>query len=245
MNSIRTAIIYSLLAIIVAISAAVPSYASDTTKVNFAYDLDYETRFDNREFFRSAFTRSMTIFYRSDYSPSMTIFGARLTPVVGVDIKDRSGSAHRLMVGIDVMKDFGASPVSEELAGAGSQETLSRQQNLDLLREVTMYYNLEKRTGETTLGLYAGIFPRRAMEGSYSQTFFSDSLRFYDNNLEGILLKFHRPKAYFEIGCDWMGMYDTFSRERFQIFSSGEGKVLPFLSLGYAASLYHFSCHHR
>jgi hypothetical protein len=38
-----------------------------------------------------------------------------------------------------------------------------------------------------------------------------------------------------------MGMYDSYSRERFQIFSSGEGRVLPFLSLGYAASLYHFS----
>ena len=74
MKSIRTAIIYSFLAVFAAISSAFPTYASDTTKVNFTYDLDYETRFDNREFFRSAFTRSMTI------------FGARLTPSVGVSL---------------------------------------------------------------------------------------------------------------------------------------------------------------
>ena len=191
MKSIRTAIIYSFLAVIAAISSAFPTYASDTTKINFTYDLDYETRFDNREFYRSAFTRSMTI------------FGARLTPSVGVSLSQPdNGMSHQLMLGIDVMKDFGASPVSDELAGVGSQETLSRQQNLDLLREVTMYYRLEKRTAETTLGLYAGIFPRSAAEGAYSEAFFSDSLKFYDNNLEGILFKVTRPKSYFEVGCD-------------------------------------------
>lgn len=230
MNSIRTAIIYSLLAIIVAISAAVPSYASDTTKVNFTYDLDYETRFDNREFFRSAFTRSMTI------------FGARLTPSVGVSLSQPDkGMSHKLMLGIDVMKDFGASPVSEELAGAGSQETLSRQQNLDLLREVTMYYNLEKRAGETTLGLYAGIFPRSATEGAYSEAFFSDSLKFYDNNLEGILFKVTRPQSYFEVGCDWLGKQGVARKEKFMIFSAGERAITKSFHLGYAAYMYHFA----
>ena len=92
MKSIRTAIIYSFLAVIAAISSAFPTYASDTTKVNFTYDLDYETRFDNREFYRSAFTRSMTI------------FGARLTPSVGVSLSQPdNGMSHQLMLGIDVM----------------------------------------------------------------------------------------------------------------------------------------------
>ena len=50
-------------------------------KVTFAYDLDFEMNFDNREF------------YKSDFSESMTIFGARLTPSVGIDVrqgKDRN-----------------------------------------------------------------------------------------------------------------------------------------------------------
>ena len=105
-----------------------------------------------------------------------------------------------------------------------------------------MYYKVHKQLGKTDFELNAGILPRRFMRGNYSTAFFSDSLKFYDNNLEGVLLKFSRPKAYFEVGCDWMGMLDKYRRERFMIFTSGEGQVLPFLSLGYAAYLYHFAC---
>ena len=193
--------------------ASEPTADSTKVKVGFAYDLDFDMQFDNREF------------EGTSYTSSMTIFGARVTPAVGVGLRQKNGTKHRLMVGIDIMKNFGAAS-----------------KNSELFDEMTLYYDVQKQLGRTGFEMVAGIFPRRYAEGSYSQAFYSDSLRFYDNNLEGLLLKFSRPKAYFEIGCDWMGMYDTFSRERFQIFSSGEGKVLPFLSLGYAATLYHFSC---
>ena len=193
--------------------ASEPTADSTKVKVGFAYDLDFDMQFDNREF------------EGTSYTSSMTIFGARVTPAVGVGLQQKNGTKHRLMVGIDIMKDFG-----------------SARKNSELFDEITLYYDVQKQIGKTGFEMVAGVFPRRYAEGSYSQAFYSDSLRFYDNNLEGLLLKFSRPKAYFEIGCDWMGMYDTYSRERFQIFSSGEGTVLPFLSLGYAASLYHFSC---
>ena len=193
--------------------ASEPTTDSTKVKVGFVYDLDFDMQFDNREFDGTS------------YTSSMTVFGARVTPALGVGLQQKNGTKHRLMVGIDIMKNFGAAS-----------------KNSELFDEMTLYYDVKKQLGKTGFEMVAGIFPRRYAEGSYSQAFYSDSLRFYDNNLEGLLLKFSRPKAYFEIGCDWMGMYDTFSRERFQIFSSGEGKVLPFLSLGYAASLYHFSC---
>ena len=131
--------------------------------VRFAYDVHFEMNFDNRELYRSAF------------SNSMTIFGARLTPSVGLQAVQEDGTSHKLMLGIDVMKDFGASPVSELIAGKGSAETLPRQNNLDLFREITLYYRMEKDFGDTDMTLYAGIFPRRTMEGSYSRAFFSDS----------------------------------------------------------------------
>ena len=81
------------------------SLRAEDDKVRFAYDVDFEMRFDNREYYRSAF------------SPSMTIFGARLTPSLGLDIYQNRDMSHRLMVGIDVSKDFGASPVSKLLSG--------------------------------------------------------------------------------------------------------------------------------
>lgn len=193
--------------------ASDPVADSSKVKVGFAYDLNFDMQFDNREFYKSA------------YTSSMTIFGTRITPSVGVALEQKNGARHRLMVGIDVLKNFGAA-----------------NDNSELFKEMTLYYNVQKQLGKTGFEMVAGVFPRRFAEGSYSQAFYSDSLRFYDNNLEGLLLKFSRPKAHFEVGCDWMGRYDTYRRERFQIFSAGEGQVLPFMSIGYAASLYHFSC---
>ena len=121
----------------------------------------------------------------------MTIFGARLAPAVGLESVQKDGTSHRLMIGADIMKDFGV-PSKSKIA---------------LLDEVTFYYSLNKKFDKTQMTIYAGIFPRKTMEGRYSEAFFSDSLKFYDNNLEGILLKFKRPNAYYEVGCDWMGQY--------------------------------------
>jgi hypothetical protein len=78
------------------------AHTKDKSKVSFAYDVDFSMQFDNREFYRSAFTSSMTI------------FGARLTPSVGLAVRQNDGTCHKLMAGIDVMKDFGRSPVSPE-----------------------------------------------------------------------------------------------------------------------------------
>ena len=204
------------------------SYAGEKD-VKFAWDVNFEMNFDNREFYESAF------------STSMTIFGARLTPSVGLQYLANDGADHRIMAGIDVMKDFGASPISDLLAGGKTEETLERQNNMGLFREITLYYRLKKQFSDTGLELYAGIFPRRTMEGRYSEAFFSDSLKFYDNNLEGLLVKIRRPKAYFEVGCDWMGQYGQARRERFMLYSSGSGKIAPVLSLGYSGYMYHFA----
>ena len=208
---------------------SVSAWASDKPKVSFAYDLSFEMNFDNREFKQGSLT------------PSMTIFGARLAPVVGLSVVESDGACHRLMAGVDIMKDFGASPISELIAGGQTVETDKAQNNLGLFREMTMYYNFRKKVARTDMEIYAGIFPRTTMDGSYSQAMFSDSLKFYDNNLEGLLLKFRRPEAYFEVGCDWMGQYGVARREKFMIFTAGEGKVLPFMSLGYAGYMLHYA----
>ena len=185
--------------------------SADSSKVNFVYDVKFDMDFDNREFAKNKF------------SPSMTIFGARITPSVGLSVKQDRGISHKVMLGVDAMKNFGAPDVST------------------LKEEVTLYYVLEKKAEKTAFSLQAGVFPRSSMEAYYSEAFFSDSLKFYDNNLEGVLLKLHRPKAYFELGCDWMGQYGANNRERFMVFSGGSGKIFPFLEYGYAAYMYHFA----
>lgn len=181
-------------------------------RVRFAYDVDFEMYFDNREF------------YKSNFSNSSTLFGARLTPSVGLDVRQKGGMQHRVMLGVDVMKEF----------GSGNR--------YKLLNDVSLWYRMQKSVKKTDVTLIAGIFPRKFSENSWPLSFFSDSLKFYDNNLEGLLVHFHRPAADFEIGCDWLGMYGDQSRERFMLFANGQGRLAPFFTLGYHAYLYHFAC---
>ncbi len=227
MNIYKYILAVSLLAVSVLSHEA---KGQDDGKVRLAYDVDFEMNFDNREF------------YRSDFSESMTIFGARLIPSVGISIPqgDRNMN-HRLMVGIDIMKNFGASPLHGNIDGTLSDETASRQNNLDLFQEMTLYYRMDRMTEKTGLELYAGIFPRQTLEGNWSQAFFSDSLKFYDNNLEGLLLKIRRPKSYYEVGCDWIGQKGYARKEKFMLFSAGESRITPFFRVGYAGYMYHFA----
>lgn len=197
--------------------------------VRLAWDALFEMKFDNMEY---------------DPSPiasSGTIFGARLTPAVGIDGFARNGTKHRLMLGIDIMKDFGRSPIPEYMAGGATSETDITQNNLRLFSELLLYYRFSALFGKTDFSLITGIFPKNLSKAEYPRTFFSDRSRFYDNNYEGLLVSFSRPRAYYEAGCDWMGMYGTDRRERFMIFSHGRGEVLPWMSLGYYAYMYHFA----
>ena len=209
--------IHSIFLILLLSIIGLDAFASsaDSTKVDLVYDVKFDMNFDNREFARNKF------------SPSMTIFGARLTPAVGVSVKQPGELSHKVMLGVDVMKDFGAPADSS------------------LFRELNLYYLLEKKAGKTAFSLQAGIFPRSSMEADYSEAFFSDSLKFYDNNLEGLMLKLRRTKAYFELGCDWMGQYGKNQRERFMVFSGGSGKIFSFMSLGYSAYMYHYANSHQ
>lgn len=204
---------------------------AEKVRTALAYDVNFEMYFDNREY------------DRSDYAPSGTIFGARLTPEIGIAVMQPGGTRHRVMAGIDIMKDFGRSPVSPEMtrSGGATPETSARLNNWDLFKEITLYYQLACRMGRTDLTMTAGIFPKRFSQAEYPRTFFSDSVRFYDNNFEGLLLTFGRPKAYYEVGCDWMGMYGTDRRERFMIFSHGNAQLKTWLSIGYSAYMYHFA----
>ena len=86
-----------------------------SSQTRLTYDVDYEMNFGNREY------------YRSDFSKSMTIFGSRLTPAVGLETSGDDGASHSLMAGIDIMKDFGSSETNKEL-----------------FKEIVMYYNLGK-----------------------------------------------------------------------------------------------------
>ena len=139
----------------------VPS-GKETPKVHFAYDVNFEMKFDNRE-------NTVSL------SPSMTIFGARLTPELGIGVRQSDGTRHRVMLGVDVMKDFGKGP---DVSADGTVTGDRGYANAALFHEMTLYYRLEKRMGKTGFALTAGIFPKRySMSEEYSPAFISDSLK--------------------------------------------------------------------
>ena len=222
-----------LLSLVTTLSRAAEDRDS-TRAVRFAYDVNFEMNFDNTE-------------YRTSLYPSMTIFGARLTPAVGLSVVQANGMHHRLMAGIDVMKDFGRNPVGpEQIAVAGGEtvpnpEASTRQNNWNLFGEILLYYKWDASFRKTDLTMTAGIFPR-STAATYPRAFFSDSHCFYDNSLEGLLLQFKRPESYYEVGIDWMGMFGKYRRERFMLFSSGKSRIKPYLSLGWYFTMYHYAC---
>ena len=75
----------TLVVILVAVFSPYLSAAPEKDKVKFTYDVGFEMNFDNREF------------YKSRFSNSMTIFGARLTPAVGLEFMQSNGTMHQFM----------------------------------------------------------------------------------------------------------------------------------------------------
>ena len=196
-------------------------------KVRFVYDVNFEYDFDNREFDKG----------NELFTESATLFGARLTPSIGLSAGQDGRTTHKIMIGIDVMKEFGKRPVNID----GSPEADKGLENTRLFREMTLYYGIDSRLGRWTVKGYAGMFPRYFSEGEYSKAFFSDSLRFYDNNLEGALVKARGPKSYFELAFDWNGKFGQDRREEFIMFSYGKHEVTSWFSLGYSLMYHHYA----
>ena len=204
-----------------------PQATQPEPKVKFVYDAYFDYKFDNREFNDDD----------EQYTESMTLYGARLTPSVGLQVRQKSNVSHRLMLGIDIMKEFGKHPVSV----AESPEHDRGLENTRLFREISFYYGIDARFDRWNIKGYAGIFPRAFTEGEYSPAFFSDSLKFYDNNLEGALIKAYGPKTYMELAFDWNGKYGSYRREQFNAFGYGKYTFNDFVSAGLVFKYHHYA----
>ncbi len=181
-------------------------------QLRYGANLDYY--FDNREFDISD----------EKYLESETLHSVRLTPAIAYDIVS-DASRHSLTLGLDIFRDM------------GSHRELS-----DSFQELTLYYDYSHEyAGGGNFALVAGVFPRRKTEGEYGEMIWSEALRYYDPNLEGMLVKYGNSKFYTELGCDWSGKYSYDIRERFQIFSYGGWTPSQWLKLGWSGLFYHYA----
>lgn len=144
-------------------------------------------------------------------APSGTLFGANLRPEAGIGW----GYDHALKIGTTIPADMG----SESFMGDP---------------QLIAYYSFDGKEFRPTLGL----FPRNKLQGRYSYAFFSDSYRFYNSTIEGLMIQYCRPDWFVEVGCDWNGLRSKTRREMFTIFLAGEDrKGLSYA--GYTAILHH------
>lgn len=145
-----------------------------------------------------------TFFDNTEYANTQmgwsgTVFSARLTPKVGIEWNEKNS----LVIGTDLFADFG-------------DET----QFLSKLRP-QLYY----RFATPNVKAYAGIFDRSAMEGYYSELFFSDAYRYYENRVQGVLGQYVAERGYVELSVDWCGMFSAEARERFRVLSDRKSVV--------------------
>ena len=194
-------------------------------KVRFDYNVHFDWFFVNNEYSAS----------HQAYGPSRTMTGLRLTPLAGLRVEQPNGMKHRLLAGIDIEKDFGANPF-----GTGP-ESDKKQQNWNLFREIKVYYTFEAQFKKTDFSFVAGIFPRYETRGKYTTAFLADPVHFYDNNLEGVLFRFARPKSYYEVGLDWNSKYGEERHEQFNIFSYGDVYILSWLHFGWQGMFHHYA----
>lgn len=132
----------------------------------------------------------------SEIGKSGTLFSSRLTPSVGVEWNKRN----RLMLGVDMWSNFGDD--TKFIAKARPQ----------------VYY--EFRSDKVTAA--AGIFSRDKLMGGYTDLILSDSVRFYENRVQGLMGQYRGNRGFVELSVDWYGMYSESSREKFRILSAGQ-----------------------
>lgn len=208
--------------------------------VKFVYDVDFQYYLDNTEYGAS----------NERYDISQTFNSARLTPLAGLRLDQSNSITHSLYGGVDIMKNFGEHPVSAH------DKSLD---NSDLFREIVFWYSLDAKFDWGRLQGRAGIFPKKySVFGSRAALlrdefplneaellptlFTSRENRFYDNNMEGILVNITTPKSYFEAGLDWTGEYGKDRRESFRAFMYGNvGLGDSGFKLGWASAYFHYA----
>lgn len=101
---------------------------------------------------------------------------------------------------------------------------------------ITLYYQYTVPKGIFTIG----SFPREALFTKFPTALICDSVRYYDPNMEGILLQCHSNKGYAEAFLDWTGCR---SREVNEQFMTGIAANLGMghTNIGIQGYYYHYA----
>lgn len=159
---------------------------------------------------------------------------ARLSPSAGFSFSQGRSSSHRLMAGIDLVKNLGEVPVVLPVYSQGEDDP--KLNNLSLFKEIFYYYNFQSQIGNGILSAYAGIFPRSFLDGEYSRVHFSSTFKVRDVNIEGALVTYRAPRFYTELAFDHMGSLGVDRRERHMAVTAGSYSPFDWASIGWSGT---------
>lgn len=177
----------------------------EAKRVRFVYDVDFDAYFDNRE-------------YDTRYQMPQTIFNTRLSPSVGVRIRDYSGGKHTLMAGVRYTQRLG-----------GDWK--------DVQFDPTAFYRYQFRGFDLALG----AIPYEQRLRALPDWLLYDSIAYWHPNIQGALFQYSDHRGYVSLMCDWRGARTWSRREMFRIIADGEYRH-KWLLVGGLAHLNHTAC---
>ena len=155
---------------------------------------------------------------RSPYADSQTLTGIRIAPEIGAGIADSTYGDHRLMAGVVYLQPFGAGWDAGKL-------------------RLTAYYSFSK----SGFSMQLGFLPYSKLIETLPDYLQSDSISYYDANIQGALFQYQSSKGFASLFLDWRGMPSPDTREAFRIVGTGQYRKEWFNVGGYA-QMNHLAC---
>ena len=149
----------------------------------FIWKADVNSFFDNMEF------------SKSNVQNSQTMAGVHVSPEVGVSWK----KDHRLLVGVDVMHEFGSKDIIDYY-------------------DLIAYYEYDGKP----FRFYMGAFPRKMVLDRYPRMFFQDSINNYRPTINGLFWELRSEKNYLNVWLDWTSRQTEERHEAFFMGWSGK-----------------------
>ena len=151
-----------------------------------ACDLDFESFFDNRE-------------TSSKYVIPQTIYGSRISPSIGLNIKDLVHlDEHKIMIGVNYAHYMG----EEDRENSWTP---------------ILYYQFKHKNYLMALG----ASPYHLLAEPLPGYLMSDSLSYVYNTIQGALFQYEKDKNYATFICDWRGKPSTTQSEQFRLIGMG------------------------
>jgi len=179
--------------------------AESARRVRFVYDVDFASYFDNRE-------------YKSDIQFPQTIFSFRLSPSIGVQIRDKVGGKHKLLAGVRYTQPLGGN-----------------WKNANVIP--TAYYHYSNYG----VNLQLGAVPYENRILSMPDWLQYDSIAYIRSNVQGALISYQDKRGYVEFMCDWRSARDSARREMFRILLNGQYQYKWFF-IGGLIHMNHVDC---